>query len=831
MNPFLDKIWDYAVHDQTLSMQRRFYRLTTLVAAILCLGVIVPVNMLQNLPLMVDVVVGAFGLFSLLLYREARAGHDHINLFFFSLMLMLDVTWFPNAGSAGSTIFYFFPAIIYPMVLYRGNRRWVMIALLVADLCMLLLLEHYFPSVVTPFNSQVDRLMDLLTGAVFSMLAWAVILWVVVANYDSEQNRIAKYSKQLAESEKKYRELVEAANSVILTWDITGRITFMNNFGNQFFGFFGEELLGKNVVGTIVPQTESSGRDLARLMEVIQHDPDSFKDNENENITKNGSRVWIRWANKAIRDDQGKLIGILSIGNDITARKIAESRLSDSERFIRNILDTVDEGFIVVDRDYRIQTANRAYCDRLPVPCSEIIGKHCYEVSYGKSRPCFEEGEKCAVHQAFADGNPHSTLHKHAGPDNSVLFVETKAYPLKDISGKVTSIIEVSTNVTEKRLLEEERLKTQKLEAVGTLAGGIAHDFNNLLQGVFGYISLAKLKKDDREKSMAALEEAEKALHMTVKLTNQLLTFSKGGKPVKKVMAPLPLIESAAKFALSGSRTNAHISADNGLWKIDADEGQISQVIQNIVLNADQAMPDAGQIEITAKNVQVPGPDLPQELTHGRYVEITISDNGIGIPEKYLRRIFDPYFTTKEKGSGLGLATSYSIIKNHNGVIDVASELGKGTSFRIYIPATTDMAPDKQPAPVMATSGKKGRILVMDDDEIILNIAGELINALGHDVEFAKNGTEALKKYVEAQRSAKPFDIAILDLTIRGGMGGAETVKKLLEVDPNVKAVVSSGYADDSAIASYENQRFKAVLKKPYNVDELREVLNRLLNN
>jgi signal transduction histidine kinase/CheY-like chemotaxis protein len=378
------------------------------------------------------------------------------------------------------------------------------------------------------------------------------------------------------------------------------------------------------------------------------------------------------------------------------------------------------------------------------------------------------------------------------------------------------------------RQSEEERLKTQKLEAIGTLAGGIAHDFNNLLQGVFGYISLAKLTADKREKSIAALEQAEKALHQAVSLTTQLLTFSKGGAPLKKVLALRPVIENAAKFALSGSRSYFQLGADDDLWPTEADEGQIGRVIQNIVLNADQAMPEGGKVEITARNVQVPGTDLPPGLRNGRYVEIAIRDSGIGIPEQYLTKIFDPYFTSKDRGSGLGLATSYSIIKNHGGWIEVKSSLGKGSTFLIYLPAVAEQKEEKMSVSEVAPS-RSGKVLIMDDEPVVLNVVGELVRALGHEVEFAEHGTVAIEKYSQARASGKPFDVVILDLTIRGGMGGAETVRKLLEIDPEVKAVVSSGYSDADVVSKYREYGFSAFLKKPYKVDDLQDVLTMLI--
>jgi len=262
---------------------------------------------------------------------------------------------------------------------------------------------------------------------------------------------------------------------------------------------------------------------------------------------------------------------------------------------------------------------------------------------------------------------------------------------------------------------------------------------------------------------------------------------------------------------------------------VEADEGQIGQVVQNIVINAEQAMPLGGSIEITAKNVQAPKQELPQLPREGKYVVISVKDNGIGIPEKYLEKIFDPYFTTKEKGSGLGLATSYSIIKNHGGEIIVISELGKGTTFFIYLPAIETEKEVKE-VPPASTVLRKGKILVMDDEDFILNIAGEMIRSLGHDVDFARAGESAIEKYRAAKESGNPFDVVILDLTIRGGMGGRETVERLLSMDNNVKAIVSSGYSDDAVVSEYYKYGFRTSLSKPYKLEVLRDTLNALLS-
>jgi|GEM_PF-331179 len=549
-------------------------------------------------------------------------------------------------------------------------------------------------------------------------------------------------------------------------------------------------------------------------------------------IINDTGREWVMEAFGAVRrDPSDNALSIFGTCQDITERKQDEEKIRQSEQFIRGILDTVDEGFIVVDKDYRILVANKAYCNQVGSNVEKIIGLPCYEVSHKINRPCHEEGEECATYKAIETGKPHSALHHHKNADGNILYIETKAFPIKNASGAVTSVIETINNITEKHLLEEERLKTQKLESIGTLAGGIAHDFNNLLQGVFGYISLAKMTMSNQEKCKAALDQAEKALHQSVNLTTQLLTFSRGGKPVRKRVNLLPVIENAARFALSGSRSESHVTADDNLWQVDVDEGQIGQVIQNIILNADQAMPVGGRVEIRMRNIQSSGKDFPQALKGEKYIEISIEDKGIGIPADYLSRIFDPYFTTKEKGSGLGLATSYSIIRNHSGLIDVKSEMGKGTLFTIYLPATAASQQEEQTKQfLLSKTERTGKVLIVDDEQVIRDVAGELISALGHEVEFAKHGEEAIEKYQAALKEQRPFEVVILDLTIRGGMGGLETLQQLLKMDPNVRAVVSSGYSDDAATANYEKQGFKSFLKKPYNVDDLRKVLDNMLN-
>ena len=548
---------------------------------------------------------------------------------------------------------------------------------------------------------------------------------------------------------------------------------------------------------------------------------------ETEKPHKDGTKIPCFVTASPFRNSDGELIGILEDIRDITERKKAEEALRSSREFISSILDTVDEGFIVIDRDYRIISANKAYGRQVDMPVKDVVGKHCYEISHQSDSPCYEIGEECAVRHSFEKGEPYVCFHKHPDKDGNVIYVETKSYPLMDAAGAVTSVIETINNITDKHLLEEQILRTQKLEAVGLLAGGIAHDFNNLLQGVFGSISMAKMFSANDGEAYKMLEGAERALNLSKKLTKQLLTFSKGGEPVKSIISLPPILQDSVKFALSGSNVKYSFYMDKDLWAIEADEGQISQVIHNIVLNAGDAMPEGGTIKIGARNLLIDKKSI-LPLKKGKYIMISIEDSGIGIPENYITKIFDPYFTTKQKGSGLGLATTFSIIKKHDGMLNVESKPGKGSTFFIYLPAVETRQPQKKEEGKDILPGK-GRILVMDDEEIIKIVVGQMLNTLGYEYEFAENGEQAVEKYSNAMGSGEAFDVVILDLTVRGGMGGKETIRKLIEIDPAVRAIVSSGYSDDPVVANYGDYGFKNTLSKPYELETISSILHSLL--
>ena len=515
----------------------------------------------------------------------------------------------------------------------------------------------------------------------------------------------------------------------------------------------------------------------------------------------------------------------------LTGSRRAEQALEQANNEWSTAMDASDDIIYLLDTERHLIRANKAFYTNIDTTPERAVGSHIAELIHiDKSQAlcpvCKAQNEQLDTivimekdHICNIFGRP----------------IESTVRIIRNKQGQPISILTMIHDLSRDRKIQEDKTRlemqlsqSQKMEAVGQLAGGIAHDFNNLLQSIFGYISMAKLHISNPRESLSVLSQAEKALDMAVNLTKQLLTFSKGGKPATKPISLMPIIENAAKFALSGSRASCQFDIEPGLWQVDADEGQLGQVIQNIVLNADQAMSEGGNIVITAKNLPEMDKEHPQ-LPKSKYVEISVKDSGIGIPEKYLQKIFNPYFTTKEKGSGLGLATSYSIIRNHGGLINVTSEPGRGTTFFIYLPATEEGQEIKE-TPTASAVVRQGKILVMDDEEMILNVAELQLKTLGFEVDLAKHGKAVIEKYQAAMDSGKPFDIVILDLTIRGGMGGKETLEQLRIIHPGVKAIVSSGYSSDNIVAEYEKYGFKARLNKPYKLEILRETLNALLD-
>jgi PAS domain S-box-containing protein len=383
-------------------------------------------------------------------------------------------------------------------------------------------------------------------------------------------------------------------------------------------------------------------------------------------------------------------------------------------------------------------------------------------------------------------------------------------------------------DITEQRAMQEERIKSQKLESLGVLAGGIAHDFNNILTGIMGYISFARKFIDESHRSSKILEQAETASRRAADLAHQLLTFAKGSRPIKKTVSARQIIEASASLVLHGSNVLSAVSTPDDLYAIDADEGQLSQAFNNIIINAAQAMPDGGTITVTAENVTLDSAQMPS-LAAGKYIRITFTDTGCGIASGDQKRIFDPYFTTKPSGSGLGLASAYSIVGKHGGHISVRSSVGTGTTFDILLPASSRNATEAQTETTVMEADGHYSLLVMDDEEILRELASDMLGSLGYRVQTCSNGDEAIALFTAAMAAGTPFSAVIMDLTVPGGMGGKAAAQHILRIDPQARLVVSSGYSNDPVMDDYARFGFCATIVKPYSMAVIAGVLSRVL--
>ena len=514
-------------------------------------------------------------------------------------------------------------------------------------------------------------------------------------------------------------------------------------------------------------------------------------------------------------------------------RKMAEAALVEEKERLAVTLRSIGDAVITTDNSGKVVLINEVAEELTGWSQDEAIGQPLVKVFNTldeKSRESSDDFVSRVLEaERIIDKSSPSILKSRAGVER--LISEVGA-PIRDNENRVIGVVLVFSDITHRVKMEEELLKGRKLESVGILAGGIAHDFNNILTAIMGNVSLAKNFIEPDNKAYKRLEEADKATQRAKDLTHKLLTFAKGGAPIKTIASVTELIEDSASFTLSGTPVKSEYSFSEDLWTVDIDTGQISQVIQNLCLNASQAMPDGGILQIKAAN-QVIAEDTALPLEPGNYIKISFADNGVGISQNHIARIFDPYFTTKQKGSGLGLATVYSIINNHDGLIMVDSELDVGTTFTFYLPASREKqvtAADEKSKPEAEFLGS-GNVLIMDDEEIVREVAGEIIHYLGFEIDFAKDGEEALEKYSQAMRNSKPFVVVIMDLTVPGGMGGGEAIKKLLKIDPQAKAIVSSGYSNNPIMANFNKFGFKGVISKPFRLDEIKKTLEIVLKS
>jgi PAS domain S-box-containing protein len=630
--------------------------------------------------------------------------------------------------------------------------------------------------------------------------------------------------------ETRIRSIIENILDGMITVDAQGIICSMNPSAEKMFGCINNEMVGHKFT-KLVPKTYDTA-------------PEPIVCAWDDLARKTGSTTMAvgrtrRHATFPIEISLSEMIVdkqqlFVAMVRDVTERRRFEQEIAADKESLAVTLRSIEDGVITTDVQGKIIMINNAGENLTGWSSKEAIGqplKTVYNIAIDLAAQARAQktGSRNEAHSILLSMPENATLRSRKGTEH---VIEQVASPIRDSKNEVAGVVLVFRDITERQRNEAERRKAETLEQLGLLAGGIAHDFNNLLTAIIGNISLASLLLPPDDEMATRLNDAKNASMRARDLAQQLLTFARGGAPIKKTASIGKLIQDTVSFSLRGTHSRSEFLFGADLWPAEIDPGQISQVVANLVVNADQAMPNGGTLRVSCDNFSYDSDTTPAitDLLPGDYIRIAIRDEGVGIPEDCLKRIFDPYFTTKPKGNGLGLATTYSIIKNHNGLICVDSKVHFGSTFTLYLPALRhQVVPVEPPRQLNQVISGTGRVLIVDDEEAIRALVEFTLERLGYTVTQAESALEGVDIYRQKLEEGERFDAVILDLTLPGGMGGKEALKKLIEIDPTVNAIVSSGYAMDATMSRYQDYGFRGVIAKPYEAAELGKIVHEVI--
>jgi len=636
----------------------------------------------------------------------------------------------------------------------------------------------------------------------------------------------------LQHSEKKYRHLVENISELFIALDREGRFTYISPAVDNLFGYSPEEVTGLHFIDFIYPE------DRERVIKSFEKELDGQIDPlEYRVVRRNGEERWVYSACSQIFEN-GRIAGIQGVISDITERKTAEMVLKESEEKYRLLIENLGAVVALIDHGGAFHMLNSTAAQSLGGQPRDYIGRTIWDVF-----PADAANYMAANIHKVIDSDQGLTEEMEAPlPDGNRRWFRVNLQPYRIPRLQLPVVQLIAHDITELKKLEEERTKAGKLESIGILAGGLAHDFNNILTSILGNITLARLHPGISEDLGRILSAAEKSSLRARDLTSRLLTFSRGGAPVKRTLRLGTLLRECVELAARGLPVDRSCEIPPDLPPVNADEGQIRQVIGNLCRNSVQAMPEGGALTIETSAIAL-NKGNECSLPAGNYVRITVRDTGHGITAENLPKIFDPYFSTRPGGTGIGLATSYSIIKRHGGCIRAESTPGKGSAFHVILPACMDakaVSPAASPAavsppaaagpakPPERRAGRSARILMLDDETQVLKVTSAMLEHLGHQVTLTDDGAKALAEFEKARGEGKPFDLLIMDLNIPGGMGGKETIARLIEIDPEVKAIVASGYSNDPILSDHEKYGFAGIVNKPFRLSELKQAIEQI---
>lgn len=704
---------------------------------------------------------------------------------------------------------------------------------LIIILLSVLLAERVAGGIAKPILTLCQRVKDedLLTNQKYGPLGTNNELDELAEAFDDRNLRLSKELEERHRAEQRtalaferFKVVMDGIDALVYVADMeTYEILFINKYGQKQIGEVTGKICWQQLQGKQGGPCSFCTND--KLLDADGYPTDVLV----WEIQNSVDHKWYQCRDQAIRWTDNRLVRI-EIAVDITQQKETEEALADEKERLAVTLRSIGDGVITTDTDGNIVLINKVAEKLTGWSQQEAFGRKLEEVFHivnEKTRqPCESPVDKVMATGMVVGLANHTVL---IAKDGREMIIADSGAPIRDRESRIIGTVLVFRDTTEAVKMEKQVLKSKKLESVGVLAGGIAHDFNNMLTAILGNVNLALIDDTLTEKTKKLLTEAEKASIRAKDLTQQLLTFSKGGEPVKQTASIKEIIRDSANFILHGSSIACSYDIPEDLWSAEVDKGQISQVIQNIILNAKQAMPMGGNIEVSCENVL----SLPTGMVmphNDSYISICIQDSGIGLQEEFIENIFDPYFTTKKEGSGLGLAVTQSIVNKHDGHISVQSELGKGTTFTIYLPALGVSQQRKiAPKEKALRQIKPLRVMVMDDDEQIRELAMSMLSVMGHEVIPVRDGDEAIKIFADRLTTGNHIDIIFMDLTIPGGMGGKEAVQEILKLDSKAKVIVSSGYSYDPILANYSEYGFCSAIVKPFRLRELSKVIDELM--